>query len=121
MCRFPPQLQISNIGLKHKKQTFDQATAGKQQHVSVGRGSARSPRVSGLIHEVAQWIFRGQPLNTLEKHAPICKQRSGQINDFFKSNDSDLLQTPAVLRTLHNTGHNNSTTPFSMKEGNNFN
>lgn len=31
------------------------------------------PLVSGLIQEVAQWIFKGQPLNTLEKHAPICE------------------------------------------------
>lgn len=29
------------------------------------------PLVSGLIQEAAEWIFRGQPLNTLEKQAPI--------------------------------------------------
>ncbi len=31
------------------------------------------PLVFGFIQEQAQWIFRGQPLNTLEKQAPICK------------------------------------------------
>lgn len=36
------------------------------------------PLVSGLIQEVAQWIFNGQPLNTLVKHAPICKKRPAQ-------------------------------------------
>lgn len=29
------------------------------------------PLVSGLIQEAAEWIFRGQPLKTFEKQAPI--------------------------------------------------
>lgn len=28
--------------------------------------------VSGFIQDVAQWIFKGHPLKTFEKHAPIC-------------------------------------------------
>lgn len=36
------------------------------------------PLVSGLIQEVAQWIFKGHPLNTLEKHAPIYKREEDQ-------------------------------------------
>lgn len=30
-----------------------------------------SPFVLGKIQVTAQWILRGQPLKTLEKHAPI--------------------------------------------------
>lgn len=36
------------------------------------------PLVSGFIQDVAQWIFKGQPLNTFEKHAPIWKRRTHQ-------------------------------------------
>ena len=32
-----------------------------------------TPLVSGLIQLAVQLIFKGHPLNTLEKQAPICK------------------------------------------------
>lgn len=42
-----------------------------------------SPLVSGLIQEVAQWIFNGQPLNTLVKHAPIYKKKKRPQNQMM--------------------------------------
>lgn len=35
------------------------------------QNSERVPFVSGCIQDVAQLIFKGQPSNTFEKHAPI--------------------------------------------------
>lgn len=42
----------------------------------VPHASCLVPLVSGLTQDEAQWIFSGQPLNTFEKHAPICTGES---------------------------------------------
>lgn len=38
--------------------------------------SRLSPLVLGRIQVTAQWMFRGQPLKTLEKQAPICRNHN---------------------------------------------
>lgn len=59
-----------------------------------------SPLVFGFIHEQAQWIFRGQPLNTLEKQAPICRaERSRAEFEWSKCSCYDICVNPGVLIT----------------------
>lgn len=46
----------------------------KKEKTSIGKSwdLCVSPLVLGKIQVTAQWIFKGQPLKTLEKQAPIC-------------------------------------------------
>lgn len=44
-----------------------------------------SPLVLGRIQVTAQWMFRGQPLKTLEKQAPICRNHISEQTTRSKS------------------------------------
>lgn len=51
-----------------------------------------SPLVLGKIQVDAQWMWRGQPLKTLEKQAPICSGSTCEYHQkIHKRPDSDWI------------------------------
>lgn len=110
MCKCLPLLQISDTGLQFTNRLIRGGLAWADAYVgSINRCILTielcqiivlsSPRVSGLIHEVAQCIFNGQPLKTLEKHAPIWTRKYN--NKSFKCSYKVYIWFKIYIQNIH--------------------